>query len=127
MTCARRRRLLWIAAGAMLVLAACGADEGGPLIERDEDAAAADYLYVIPEGTADDLAAGEPVEIIPGNLDVRVGEVIRVVNNDDEGHFVGIFFVGAGETVTQRFASPGEFEGNCSVHPSGRLVLTVQE
>jgi plastocyanin len=111
----------------MLVLAACGADEGGPLIERDEDAAAADYLYVIPEGTADDLAAGEPVEIIPGNLDVRVGEVIRVVNNDDEGHFVGIFFVGAGETVTQRFASPGEFEGNCSVHPSGRLVLTVQE
>lgn len=127
MTCARRRRFLWVAAGALLVLAACGADEGGPLIERGDEAAAADYLYVIPEGTADDLAAGEPVEIIPGNLEVRVGELIRVVNNDDEGHFVGIFFVGAGETVTQRFASPGEFEGNCSVHPSGRLVLTVRE
>jgi plastocyanin len=126
-TSARRRRFLWIAAGALLFLAACGADEGGPLIERGEESAAADYLYVIPEGTADDLAAGEPVQIIPGNLEVRVGELIRVVNEDDEGHFVGIFFVGAGETVTQRFASPGEFEGNCSIHPSGRLVLTVRE
>ena len=126
MTELRRRRVLWIVAGAMLVLAACGADEGGPLIERGDAAAAADYQYLIPEGTADRLAAGEQVEIIPGSLDVRVGELIRVVNEDDEGHFVGIFFVGAGETVTQRFASPGEFEGNCTIHPSGRLVLTVR-
>ncbi len=127
MTQLRRRRFLWIAAGALLVLAACGADEGGPLIEQGEESAAADYAYLIPDGTADRLAAGEQVEIIPGSLEVRVGEVIRVVNEDDEGHFVGIFFVGAGETVTQRFASPGEFEGNCTIHPSGRLVLTVTE
>ena len=123
----RRRRFLWIAVGAMLVLAACGADEDGALIEAGDASAVADYLYVISEGTADRLANGEQVEIIPGSLEVRVGEVIRVVNEDTEGHFVGIFFVGAGETVTQRFASPGEFEGNCTIHPSGRLVLTVRE
>jgi hypothetical protein len=27
--------------------------------------------------------------------------------------------------VTQRFASPGEFVGNCSVHPSGQITLRV--
>lgn len=124
---ARRHRILWAGVGAILLLAACGADEVGPLIERDEQATDADYLYVIPAGTAERMAGGEQVEIIPGNLDVRVGEVIRVVNDDEEGHFVGIFYVGAGETVTQRFASPGEFEGNCTIHPSGRLVLTVRE
>lgn len=123
----RRRRLLWVVAGVAFAIAACGADEAGPLIERGDAGAAADYLYVITAGTAERLANGEEVEIIPANLDVRVGEVIRVVNEDAEGHFVGIFYVGAGETVTQRFASPGEFEGNCTVHPSGQLVLTVRE
>ncbi|MDJ0961524.1 MAG: hypothetical protein QNJ88_12765 [Acidimicrobiia bacterium] len=124
---ARRHRVLWLGIGVILMLGACGADEAGPLIERGDEAAAADYLYLIPDGTAELMAEGEQVEIIPGNLDVRVGEVIRVVNEDDEGHFVGIFYVGPGETVTQRFASPGEFEGNCTIHPSGRLVLTVRE
>lgn len=58
---------------------------------------------------------------------MRVGEVIRIVNEDDRGHLVGPFFVGANETLIQRFTSPGEFIGECTVHPSGQLVLTVVE
>jgi plastocyanin len=109
------------------VLGGCGTDRSGALIEPADDSGTADYSYVIPEGTAERIAGGEPIAILPAALDVRVGETIRIVNNDTEGHFVGIFFVGAGETVTQRFASPGEFAGECSVHPSGRLILTVHE
>ena len=58
-------------------------------------------------------------------LDVRVGETIRIVNDDDRGHSVGPFFVGAHETLTQQFSSPGEFVGICTVHPSGEFVLVV--
>ena len=55
----------------------------------------------------------------------NVGDTIRIENQDDRGHTVGPFFVGANETLTQRFSTPGEFEGVCTVHPSGQLVLIV--
>lgn len=116
-----------LAAVVSLVLVGCGDDRDGALVTDDPEAASFDYDYLIPEGTADRLDSGEFVEILPAQLAVRVGEVIRIINEDDRGHFVGIFYVGAGETVTQRFAAPGEFVGACSVHPSGQLTLEVRE
>ena len=65
--------------------------------------------------------------MLPGELVVSVGETIRIVNEDERGHNVGPWFVGANETVSQRFSSPGEFEGVCTVHPSGQLVLVVEQ
>lgn len=64
-------------------------------------------------------------EVLPAELRVNVGDTIRIENQDDRGHTVGPFFVGANETLTQRFSTPGEFEGVCTVHPSGELVLIV--
>lgn len=58
-------------------------------------------------------------------MEVRVGEVIRIENQDDRGHLVGPFFIGANETLTQRFSSEGTFQGSCTVHPSGQITLTV--
>lgn len=132
----RRRspvRLFAVALAASGVgLAACGDDDGGaaPDVESIESADAPDgatYQYVIPAGAGEALDAGEPLEILPGTLEVQVGETISIVNDDDRGHNVGPFFVGAGETLTQRFSSPGEFVGVCTVHPSGQLVLVVDE
>ena len=123
-----RHTIRWlVVVMACAAFTACSSGDGGALIEAEAEATAADYQYLIPAGTADRIADGELVEILPAELAVNVGEVIRIVNEDDEGHFVGIFFVGAGETVTQRFASPGEFVGQCTVHPSGQLSLKVYE
>lgn len=91
----------------------------------DDRVDAPDYDYLIPAGTGTRLDAGERVEIIPGELEVRVGEVIRIVNEDERGHVIGAFYVAAGETLTQTFSSPGVLAGECSVHPSGSFVLTV--
>jgi len=124
MTQGRAQRWMLVVVTCLLI-ASCGSDRDGALVEDESDAVPADYAYLIPAGTADRILAGEAVEILPAELDVRVGEVIQIVNEDDEGHFVGIFYVGPGETVTQRFSSPGEFVGACSVHPSGQLSLTV--
>ncbi|MDX1691075.1 MAG: hypothetical protein R3290_08650 [Acidimicrobiia bacterium] len=108
-----------------LVTAACSDDRGGPLVIEDPLAVEADYEYVIPPGTGERFDSGEIVDILPATLEVEVGEVLRIVNQDDREHLVGPFYVGAGETVTQQFANPGEFTGICTVHPSGQFVLRV--
>ncbi len=110
---------------ALVVVGACSDGRTDALVVDDPGVSQADYDYLIPEGTGDRIRAGEDVEILPAELDVNVGETIRIVNEDDEGHFVGIFYVGAGETVTQRFSSPGEYTGQCTIHPSGKLSLRI--
>lgn len=122
-----RHRLAMFLILVPILATACGSDRSEPLVAADPDAVSFDYDYLIPIGTAERISDGEEVEILPAELAVRVGEVIRIINEDDEGHFVGIFYVGAGETVTQRFTSAGEFVGACSVHPSGQLTLEVRE
>jgi plastocyanin len=111
-----------------LMLSACGSNGGSdPATQAMNDSEAATYEYVIPAGAGEALDAGTPLEILPAELEVRVGESIRIVNEDDRGHSVGPFFVGANEILTQQFSSPGEFEGVCTVHPSGQFVLIVRE
>lgn len=108
---------------AAVLLASCGG--GGDGIQLEDAAGAADYSFTIPAGAGEAYDRGEPLEVLPGELRVRVGEVIEIVNLDDRGHLVGPFYVGEGETLRQRFASPGEYIGICTVHPSGELVLEV--
>ena len=107
------------------VIAGCGDDASQPATVAVSIAEAATFEYVIPVGAGEALDAGTPLEILPAELQVNVGDTIRIENQDDRGHTVGPFFVGANETLTQRFSTPGEFEGVCTVHPSGELVLIV--
>ena len=121
----RAATALVVAVLAPVLLVACGDDGGGaPATEAAADAPA-DIEYVIPAGTGERIDAGERVEILPRQLDARVGELIRIENEDDRGQLLGPFFVGAGETLSQRFPSPGTYEGQCSVHPSGELRVVV--
>jgi hypothetical protein len=109
----------------------------GVVLASDDDAsrgpgaieiqvAEADWSYVIPRGTGDRLDRGEPVDLLPASIDAKVGETIRIENRDDRSYLLGPFYVGPGETLSQRFVSPGRFEGECVVHPSGQLVLNVR-
>lgn len=90
-------------------------------------AAEFEHDYLIPAGTAARLDAGEAIEIVPAELVVEVGDALRIVNEDSSDHVVGVFFVAAGETLTQRFNSTAVLEGECSVHPSGAFTLRVVE
>jgi plastocyanin len=117
------------AVAAAVVVSGCGDDDvvGGPGLANTEIDGSATYEYTIPEGAGDALDAGTPLEILPAELQTTVGETIRIVNEDTRGHNVGPWFVGEGEILNQTFASAGEFEGVCTVHPSGQLVLIVRE
>jgi hypothetical protein len=99
---------------------------GSIQIESADDADEFAHDYLIPPGTASRIASGADVEIVPAELVVKVGDAIRIVNNDSEDHIVGVFFVAAGETLTQRFNSVAVLEGECSVHPSGAFTLRVE-
>lgn len=105
-------------------LAACGSEP--PRAETvDPATTTVDLRYVIPSGTAARLARGERVDILPSPLTAHVGEVIQIVNEDDEGQVLGPFYVAPRSTMTQRFASAGRFVGSCAVHPSGEIELDV--
>ncbi len=121
-------RVLTMVAVASLGVVGCRGGDGaaGPGLTPTEQAGAATYEYTIPLGAGEALDAGNPLEILPAELSTKVGETIRIVNDDDRGHNVGPWFVGANETLNQEFTSPGEFEGVCTVHPSGQLVLVVE-
>lgn len=87
--------------------------------------AAPTYSFLIPLGTAKQMDAGQPTDVFPSELTVHVGEVLRIVNDDDRGHVLGPFYVGARQTLTQRFTSPGELSGTCSVHADGTFTLRI--
>ncbi|MFT6393372.1 MAG: plastocyanin [Ilumatobacter sp.] len=123
-------RLVAVVFTGVMLLGACAGDDGsarGPGLTPTETAGAATYEYTIPMGAGEALDSGTPLEILPGELITNVGETIRIVNEDDRGHNVGPWFVGANETLNQEFSSAGEFEGVCTVHPSGQLILIVNE
>ena len=118
-----------IVSGLWLGRSMAGSDDNssaGIEIDGAEDAEEYAHDFLIPPGTADRIAAGQIVEIVPAELVVQVGDAIRIVNNDTEDHVVGVFFVASGETLTQRFNSEGVLEGECSVHPSGAFTLRVE-
>lgn len=114
-----------LAAGTVALVAPGGRDPT-PLLRTPLPGRPPDYDYVIPAGTADRLARGETVDIIPSPLEVTVGQVIRIRNDDGAPALVGPFYVGAGETLVQEFRSAGRLEGICRLHPSGRLVVDVR-
>lgn len=128
----RGRRVLVLArsvavALALLVVAACGGEDTPTLEVMPEDTSTPDYEYVIPKGTNTRITRGEVVELMPSRLEVQVGESIRIRNEDSAGAFVGIFYVGAGETVNMRFTTPGELTGKCEVSSSGEFTIDVRE
>ena len=124
-----RLRLLAVVAALGLVGVVAGvwvtSGDSAPGTTAGDVSAVAEYDYTIPAGAGARIDAGEQLDIVPAELVVRVGESIRIVNDDDRGHVVGIFYVGAGETMVQSFTSAGELSGDCSVHPSGQFTLKV--
>jgi len=93
-------------------------------IGADEEAT---YEYEVPFGTGNRLDSGATIEIMPQNLDVRVGESIRIVNNDTRDYMIGPFFVMAGQTLAMRFTNKGVLRGVCEVNSSGEFTITVSD
>ena len=119
------------AAAACLVaflLVACGEDRKGEIgTNQLSGADAATYEYVVPFGTGNRLDGGEIIELMPAELNVKVGESIRIRNQDIRDYMIGPFFVTAGQILAMEFTHPGELSGVCVVGAGGSFVITVTE
>jgi hypothetical protein len=90
----------------------------------DEEAT---YEFIVPFGTGRSIERGEVVEIMPQMLQVKVGESIRITNNDIRGYDVGPFYVDALQTLAMRFTHTGRLSGICAVNPDGEFVIDVTD
>lgn len=124
-----RRLASLVAVPAMaLALVACSDDVSSPTaVTVTTIAGPYDFDYTIPAGTGDLLDAGARPAVFPTFLDARVGQTIRIINNDSRGHTMGTFYVLANSSLTYRFTTPGRFVGECSVNPGEEFVLTVSD
>lgn len=92
--------------------------------------------FVIPAGTAARIRRGEDPGVIPRRLDVRIGDRIRVRNDDTEVARLGIFDVSPGETATMNFLEEtvltgvifGDESGGCGTPPpeSKKFIINVR-
>lgn len=116
-----------VAAGGWAWWSSARDDGGAESVAVGDAVGPVEHRYVIPPGTAERVAAGEQVDVIPLRIEAMVGETIEIVNEDDRVNQVGVFVVGPGQTVRQRFTTPGVLEGACDVHPQGTFTIEVAE
>ena len=109
--------LVVAALGLVAVVVSGGTEEASPSPPA--------YSVVVPPGTGARVAAGEPVELLPSDLQLPVGTELVIENQDVETQEVGPFVVRAGETLRHRFATRGIYSGACTVHPDGQITITV--
>lgn len=115
----RRTLLLYVVAA----LAVLGATVGLSRVLHAD--VGTDRVIVIPAGTAERIAAGEAVELVPADLRFQLRDRLVVINNDRATHVVGPFTVAAGQQLTKRFSEAATIEGSCSLHPGGSITIEV--
>lgn len=82
-------------------------------------------LIDIPDGTAARLAAGEDVQIVPDDLQLRLRDTLVVVNHDSVTHSIGPYRVAAGQTLETELSKAATMEASCSLHPSGSITIQI--
>lgn len=112
---ARLVLLVLLALAGAAGLAGCGDDDGPRIVE-----------VVVPAGTQDRLDAGESVTVMPGRIDLQVGDTLLIRNEDDADQTVGPYFVAAGKELQLTYAVPGRYEGYCPVSEGERYEIVVE-
>jgi hypothetical protein len=81
---------------------------------------------VIPLGTADRVAAGDPVPTIPDEMDFLLGDTLLVINQDQVDHQLGPIWVPPGSSAQLSLDEPEKYSYSCSFQPSRFLGINVR-
>jgi hypothetical protein len=82
--------------------------------------------FVIPAGTAQRIADGEAVDILPDDQVFVVGDVLRVQNNDQEAHQLGPIWAPPGASGSLVLEKPARLKVDCSFQSARILGLEVR-
>ena len=122
----RRRQLLRASlvalAVALLTVAAtsCGGASGDGSSPRV-------YDIVVPLGTQDRILRGETVSIMPTRLEFKVGDTLRIRNDDEVAQTVGPYRVQAGTQFELKYNTPGQYGGVCTLSSDSRYEIVITE
>jgi hypothetical protein len=81
---------------------------------------------VIPAGTAEKIAAGEPVPSIPEEMVFVIGDTLEVVNQDSVSHQLGPIWVPAGSTGSLVMNAVENVHYSCSFQTQQYLGLETK-
>lgn len=93
----------------------------------DTDRAPDTIELVIPEGTAEQVEAGQPVPSIPSELVFVLGDVLLVKNEDVVTHQLGPVFVPPNSSASLPMEEAENLTLTCSFQPSKFLGLEIKE
>jgi hypothetical protein len=118
-------RLLVITLVSLLGVVAV--NEGAYLFQKeDTDRAPRSVQLVIPAGTSERVAAGEPSPSIPEKIVFVAGDVLEVVNQDSVPHQLGPVWVPPGATGRLDLGEANKYSYTCSFSTDRFLGLDVR-
>jgi hypothetical protein len=120
---ARRLAILFVVS---LALVLAGSEIAYQFIKESSDRSPEVIELVIPAGTADKVAAGEPVPAIPEELVFVVGDTLIVRNRDRVDHQLGPLWVPAGSSASLALEEPERVAYSCSFQATNYLDLEVK-
>ncbi|MEN9936905.1 MAG: hypothetical protein RLZZ387_3484 [Chloroflexota bacterium] len=85
-------------------------------------------VFTVPPGTAQRMAAGEEVSVLPGTieLDLSTHDTLVIRNDDSAAVTIGPFKIEPGQRFVQRYTNPGTFDMMCTLHSSQRVRVVVR-
>jgi len=124
-------RPYWIRLGIVFAISLLGVlafNEVSYLLQKDEyDRAPETVKLVIPEGTAEQVAAGVDVTSIPSELVFVLGDILEVENQDTVSHQLGPLWVPAGSTASLVLEQANNYAYSCSFQTTQYLGLDVRQ
>lgn len=82
---------------------------------------------LIPAGTADRIAHGEPNPSIPANMVFVAGDTLVVKNQDKVDHTLGPLFIPSGSSATLTLSDANKYAYSCSFEKEKVFGMDVQE
>lgn len=86
-----------------------------------------EHILRIPAGTSERIAAGENPLEIPVTWSFVAGDTLKLVNDDKVDHLLGSYKAPAHATAEYTLRTQVRVNMFCSLHPSGAIVLNVEE
>jgi hypothetical protein len=112
---------------ALGVLAGAVMTELSYLGLRRENRAPTTIELIIPAGTAELIRQGDAPPTIPQDMRFVVGDVLRVINQDNENHQLGLLYIPSNSSASLKLESVENMTMECSFQTSNSFGITVQE
>jgi hypothetical protein len=81
----------------------------------------------IPVGTAQLMRDGQNPEILSKDMRFVVGDILKVINNDDENHQLGPLYIPANSSASLKLENEENLIVECSFESTKYVGLTIQE